>query len=138
MPRDYFSAVEPLNARTTSAAVYPFEHARNPDIRVQHAQALYDASLHYYVAGLKWAGSPWAFHTIGSTLAINAAHYAQARGFPKRRAAEDFYLLNKLAKLGHIETLSSPPLADQISSRPPLRRSVQEGKKLPSYPDNEL
>jgi hypothetical protein len=54
------------------------------------------------VAGPKYAGSPFAFNTIGSTLAVNAFHYAKVRGFPRREAGEDFYLLNKLAKVGSV------------------------------------
>ena len=48
---------------------------------------------------MKFAESPYAFHTIGSTMAVNALNYAKVRGFPKREAGEDFYLLNKLAKV---------------------------------------
>ena len=48
---------------------------------------------------MKYARSPYAFHTIGSTMAVSANHYAKVRGFPKREAGEDFYLLNKLAKV---------------------------------------
>ena len=66
---------------------------------------LYEYSLRYYVAGLTYAQSPYAFHTIGSTMAVNAEHYASVRGFPRREAGEDFYLLNKLAKVGSVHTL---------------------------------
>jgi hypothetical protein len=74
------------------------------------------------VAGLRFAGSPYAFHTIGSTLAIHATAYARVRGFPKRLAAEDFYLLNKLAKVGTIRSLDSKPiwLSARTSNRTPF------------------
>ena len=35
-------------------------------------------------------------------MAVSAVHYAKVRGFPKREAGEDFYLLNKLAKVGSV------------------------------------
>jgi hypothetical protein len=76
-----------------------------PDVAL--ATQLYELSLRYYVAGLRFARSPYAFHTIGSALAVNARHYAQVRGFPKRDAGEDFYLLNKLAKVGEVQELAS-------------------------------
>ena len=49
-------------------------------------------------------------------------HYAQVRGFPKRAGAEDFYLLNKLAKTGRVESLSSPAitLTARVSNRVPF------------------
>ena len=67
-------------------------------------------SLRYYVLGLHDAGSPYAFHTVGSTLAIHGEYYAKVRGFPKRLAAEDFYILNKLAKTGVIVRPTREPL----------------------------
>jgi len=75
---------------------------------------LYELSLRYYVAGLKYAGSPYAFNTIGSTMAVNAFHYAKVRGFPKREAGEDFYLLNKLAKVGPVLELEAGPGCEPI------------------------
>ncbi len=82
----------------------------------------YEISLRYYVRGLEYAGSPFAFHTIGSTMAVRAEAYAQVRGFPKRLAAEDFYLLNKLAKVGHVEPVAGRPieLSSRISERVPF------------------
>jgi len=71
------------------------------------ATRLYELSLRYFVAGMKFARSPYAFHTIGSTMAVSAIHYAKVRGFPKREAGEDFYLLNKLAKVGSVLELAT-------------------------------
>jgi len=79
------------------------------------ATKLYEKKLHYYLAGLKWAGSPYAFPTIGSILAINFSSYAKVRGFPKRSAGEDFYLLNKLAKISPVVNLSGDKIT--ISAR---------------------
>lgn len=110
LPPDYLDAINTLDPADTCAALFPFQHAAHSDPAVTKAQQLYDLSLHYYVQGLAWAQSPWAFHTIGSTLVINALNYAQARGFPKREAGEDFYLLNKLGKTGRIVLLDSKPI----------------------------
>ena len=78
------------------------------------ATQLYELSLRYYRAGMKFAHSPYAFHTIGSTMAISAIHYAKVRGFPKREAGEDFYLLNKLAKVGSVLELDRGPDCEAI------------------------
>ena len=55
-----------------------------------------------YVIGLSYAGSPYAFHAIGSTMSCTAEAYAAVRGMNRRTAAEDFHFLDKLAKLGRI------------------------------------
>ena len=84
LPPGYFDSADALSPDLCAAAIYPFRHTHRNDDRLKLAQQLYDSSLDYYVHGLAWAGSPWAFHTVGSTLVINSRHYAQARGFPKR------------------------------------------------------
>lgn len=113
LPPDYFTA--PAIHTGCSAVIYPFEHVACGDTNIDIATALYELRLHQYVAGLQRAGSPYAFHTLGSTLAINATHYAAAHGFPRRAGGEDFYLLNKLAKLAPVKSLQQPLL--QLRSR---------------------
>ncbi len=65
---------------------------------------LYEKAIRYYAAGLKFSGSNYGFPCIGSAMAISAIAYAKVRGFKKVTAGEDFYMLNKLAKLGEIIT----------------------------------
>lgn len=103
--------------KNTAAAVHAFEHESAPGLEKEIL--LYEIYLYAYVDGLSRAGSPFAFHTIGSTLAINVKHYAQVRGFPKKSAGEDFYLLNKLAKTGDIARIKKPKimLSGRISDR---------------------
>jgi hypothetical protein len=92
-------------------------------------------SLHHYVLGLQSAGSPYAFHTLGSSLAVSIESYVSGRGFPKRMAGEDFYLLNKVAKLGAVWRADGAPIL--LSGRPshrvpfgtgPAIRRIQEAE----------
>jgi hypothetical protein len=80
-------------------AVVAFSHPIPEDPRLADGICCYEIFLRYYVLGLGWAGSPYAFHTIGSTMACTASAYTAVRGMPCRQAGEDFYFLNKLAKL---------------------------------------
>lgn len=114
LPPDYFEQAAPFESTDESkgggtsgpaALLYRFRHRPDRDPKTARAILLYESYLRYYVLGLRHAGSPYAFQTIGSTFAIDAAAYAQVRGFPKRLAAEDFYLLNKVAKVGQIQGL---------------------------------
>lgn len=119
LPKNYFKHGH--SDTKTAALLYPFKH----QCRAGHAglaMALYEQRLHYYVQALRWAGSPYAYHTIGSLLVINIEHYAKVRGFPKRSAGEDFHLLNKLAKTGNIHALKQPVLSitDRDSDRVPF------------------
>ena len=90
------------------------------------------------MTGLGFAGSKYAFHSIGSTLALRASAYAQVRGFPRRTAAEDFYLLNKIAKVGRVRSLSGAPLelSSRVSSRVPFGTGAAIGRMLEN-PESE-
>jgi len=118
LPENYFSVLDEI-PDNIAAATYSFGHINNADA-LSKATQYYEQALRYYVAGLQWAGSTYAFHTIGSTLAFRYDAYALVRGFPKRAAGEDFYLLNKLAKLDHIWTIADakvliePRLSDRV------------------------
>lgn len=116
LPPDYFRSPR----AGAAATLYPFRH--KPDPGLELPATLYEIFMLYYVTGLKRAGSPWAFTTIGSTMAVGGNQYAMVRGFPRRSAGEDFYLLNKLAKTGEIRQLAGPTLtiAARRSSRVPF------------------
>jgi hypothetical protein len=104
LPADYFTRLDTAPP-SAAAAVFPFRHVPGGEADCDAATALYELRLHQYVLGLEYAGSPYAYHTLGSCLAIKASAYAQVRGFPKRAGGEDFYVLNKLAKVGAIARL---------------------------------
>ena len=121
LPEDYLQRSASI-APSSSAVLFPFMHVPEGDALQAQAIALYEEFLNYYVEGLRFAGSPYAFHTIGSLIGIRATAYAAVRGFPKREAGEDFYLLNKLAKVGEVTQLSGQPvrIRGRVSSRVPF------------------
>ena len=127
LPAGYFEA-----ARGEAAGwVYPFVHTSG-DADLARRGLMYELSLRYYVNRLEYAGSPYAFHTVGSCLAIDATSYAKVRGFPRRNAAEDFYLLNKLAKVGWIRRLKGPVI--EIEARASTRVPFGTGPALARVP----
>ena len=119
LPSAYFLVPQPL-CDTSAALVFPFRHVATADL--DQASRLYELSMLYHAAGLRWAGSDYAYTTIGSTIAFSASHYAGVRGFPRRSTGEDFYLLNKLRKSGPVTCLPEPGIviAGRISDRVPV------------------
>lgn len=113
LPKDYFSRLD--QAANSGAAVFPFAHRPGISKDISEATALYELRLHHYVLGLNYAQSPYAYHTLGSCIAVKRQHYARVRGYPKRSGGEDFYLLNKLSKVGPISRLDGECIA--IASR---------------------
>ena len=118
LPTDYFSVLDDVDA---AAAVYPTNHICGAD-KIGQATRLYELRLQQYVDGLSSAGSPYAYHTLGSAIAIDAKAYARVRGFPKRDGGEDFYLLNKVAKTGGVLSLPGPKILIEarLSDRVPF------------------
>ena len=87
LPTTYF---EPKMKLADAALIYPFKHFTSNDLNEEIL--LYELSMLYYSAGVKWSGSPYGFTTIGSLIILNPDHYSQVRGFPKKNAGEDFYI----------------------------------------------
>lgn len=80
----------------------------------------YELHLRYYLLALRYAGFPYAFHTMGSAMALRANAYARIGGMPRKQAGEDFYFLQKLIPLGNfgemVETtiFPSPRPSDRV------------------------
>ena len=122
LANDYFDQTEPIAADGNAAALYFFEHRFSDDEGLALAARLYEISLRYYTLGLAWARSPYAYEAMGSCIAIRPEAYAAVRGFPRKNAAEDFYVLDKLAKVGSIARLAGTPLLleGRLSDRVPF------------------
>ena len=117
LPENYFN----VEAKDTDAAlIYPFMHFAESGLELP--MQLYEISMLYYAAGLRWANSPYAYPTIGSTISCSPDRYASVRGFPKRNTGEDFYLLNKLRKTGEVRLTGGEPIviAGRFSDRVPI------------------
>ncbi len=138
---DYFSVLVSLAREGCPAAVLEYKH-RCDDPGNAGAIKEYEAWLRSYTYGLKYAGSPYAYHFIGSTMACNATTYAKAGGMNKRRAAEDFYFLEALAKVVAVRTVE--PALVFPSNRPSDRvifgtgkamtKRAETGEKITPYP----
>lgn len=139
LPTDYFNSQPPKSAAALSL---PFTH-QSSDPELHRRSQLYEMHMRAYASRLTRAGSPYGYLSLGSALACSAEHYAQVRGFPKRNAGEDFYLLNKLAKTGAIVSPSSTPilLTARYSNRvpfgtgPALSNWPTAKQTFPTYPD---
>ncbi len=86
-------------------AVIPFSHQRADNPPEQEAIDRYELFLRATVLGLELAGSPYAFHTIGSAMTFRAEAYVRAGGMNRRRAGEDFHFLQQVAKTSGVEQL---------------------------------
>jgi len=149
VPLDYFQNDPFQNTMPSEAVVgiFNFSHAPvtpesaegyNPEI-LNSAIRDYHSYLQYYVDGLNYAGSAYAHHTVGSTMSFHHDTYAKVRGYPKREAGEDFYLLNKLSKLGKVIQFATSPITLQgrPSDRVPFGTGQANRKLYELYLNNQ-
>ena len=100
----------------------------------------YEKFMDDYVAELRNAGSPYAFHTIGSAMAIRASVYVACGGMRVRSGGEDFYFLQAAAKVAPVWPMAAKVVhpAARPSDRVPFGtgpavRSLLAGEPLEVY-----
>lgn len=121
--KNYIQSIDQsFNKKNFSAAVINFEHQLPDDLDQRLAIINYEIFLRYYVLGLKFANSPFAFHTIGSAFAVDPEIYVRVGGMNKRRAGEDFYFLQKIAKIENLNKVVDATVfpSSRISWRVPF------------------
>lgn len=123
---DYFS-----NKKIDAGSVY-FEHDIPGNIRTAEGIILYEIFLRYLVLGLRYAGSHFAFHTVGSTICLTPETYVKAGGMNKKPAGEDFYFLEKIAKFTEITGIKGA--AVYPSARESYRVPFGTGKSMTEFP----
>jgi hypothetical protein len=63
---------------------------------------------------------PYAYHTVGSSMAVRSSAYQKQGGMNKRKAGEDFYFIHKIIALGDFTELKttavlpSPRISDRV------------------------
>ena len=83
----------------------PYRHRPAPHAAGQEAIDRYELFLRSYVLGLVLAGSPYAFHTVGSAMACRVSAYVAAGGMNRRQAGEDFYFLQQIRKTTGVDSM---------------------------------
>ena len=95
----------------------------------------YELHLRYYKNGLAYANLPFAFHTIGSSMAVRALAYCEQGGMNRRKAGEDFYFLQKFIEVGTLTELKSTTVIP--SPRPSHRVPFGTGRAIQEMMDLE-
>lgn len=109
---NYLSQIErhfASNAKSPGCSIY-YEHPLEGNefsAEVYLGIIEYELHLRYYKLALEFAGLPYAYHTVGSSMAVRSSAYQKQGGMNKRKAGEDFYFLNKIIMLGDFTELKS-------------------------------
>ena len=133
---NYLSAIKNYFTQRVKTAIVAYEHQLPLNHEEQAAICCYEIFLRYWVLGLKYSKSPWAFHSIGSTIITSTEAYVEVRGMNKREAGEDFYFLSKLAKIGEIGYIKETRVYP--SARPSTRVPFGTGKRVQRFLSGKL
>lgn len=125
------SLISEVNQKNISAGYVEYEHLLPNNDEAKKAIILYEIFLRYYVLGLKFANSRYAFDTIGSTMFCDYEHYIKIGGMNKKKAAEDFYFMEKLAKITQIQKINSTKIFP--SARKSWRVPFGTGQRVNRY-----
>ncbi len=123
-----------FNQNSINAGYVNFLHSSNNLLENETAIINYEIFLRYYVLGLKYANSPYAYHSIGSTMICNAESYVKVQGMNKRKAAEDFYFMEKLSKITPIIKIDGTAVFP--SSRGSWRVPFGTGQRVNRFLEN--
>jgi hypothetical protein len=116
-----------FNNNDLHAAIVNFQHTLPEDNNQKAAIINYEIFLRYYVLGLIYAKSQYAHLSVGSTIICDVESYVKIGGMNKRKAGEDFYFLEKLAKLSKINKVADTTVfpSARVSSRVPFGTGVR-------------
>jgi hypothetical protein len=128
---NYLSVIKKYFTPEVKTAIVAYEHQMPETYEEQAAIVCYEIFLRYWILGLKYSKSPWAFHSIGSTIAVSTEAYIEVRGMNRREAGEDFYFLNKLAKTGKINYIKETCVYP--SARSSTRVPFGTGKRIQRF-----
>ena len=120
-----------------------FEH---PLSGVEFDQKIYDYITDYelhlrvYKNAIAFAGLPYGYHTVGSSMAVSVMDYCKQGGMNKRKAGEDFYFMQKFIQLGPIYELNSTCVypSPRVSDRVPFGTGRAIGERVNGSVDHLL
>lgn len=97
------------NPKTPGCSIKYAHPLTGNDFDNEHYEGIlnYELFLRYYNLALKNTGAPYAFHTVGSSMAVKSSAYQKQGGMNRRKAGEDFYFLQKIIELGDFTEINS-------------------------------
>ena len=80
----------------------PYYHRLTGDDIQDRAILRYEIYMRHYALNMLTIGSPYSFTAIGSAIVVRASSLRKIGGITPVQSGEDFYLLQKLRKMGEV------------------------------------
>ena len=110
------------------AAVVEFCHLAPENKDLEKTIREYEKFLYSTARKIKESGSPYGYVAMGSTMVCNVNAYKAVGGMPRKKATEDFYFLQELAKFCGVHTI--PDILVYPSSRTMSRVYLGTGFRM--------
>lgn len=123
--QNYFQAIDQhlkSYPQSPGCSLY-FEHpieGEDYDEEIYAGIINYELFLRFYTHVQRKLDLPYAYHTVGSSMAVKPAAYMKQGGMNKRKAGEDFYFIHKIIQLGGFTVCNttcvrpSPRVSDRV------------------------
>ena len=132
---NYITAlIDHFKSSDKEATSIHFEHpeALLHGSKTAHAIYLYELHLRYFIQYQKLIGLPFAFQTVGSSMACRLSGYYRIGGMNTRQAGEDFYFMHKFIKDDQCDRLHMTTVypSARVSDRVPFGTGRAVGDML--------
>lgn len=122
------------NPQTTGCSIFYKHptHGNQFEPSVYWGISAYELHLRYYNQASRFIKFPFAYHTVGSSMACTAQTYTKIGGMNRHKAGEDFYFLQKIIPHGHFGEINSTCVypSPRASNRVPFGTGRAMGKYL--------
>ena len=125
-----------FNGNNVNAAVINFKHQKSNNPIIEEGIRKYELLLKSIAQKIEDTGSPYGYVSMGSTIVCNMKSYIACGGMNTKKATEDFYFLQSLAKYTRIYKIKD--LLVFPSSRNENRVYLGTGFRMDEYSKNKV
>ena len=131
---DYLKIINQNFENGIDAGVINFKHQRSESAIIEEGIRKYELAIKTIAEKIDQTGSPYGYVSMGSTIACNAKSYVACGGMNTKKATEDFYFLQSLAKYTKIHKIKEQLVFP--SSRNENRVYLGTGFRISEYVEN--
>ena len=104
---DYLDIIKQCFEKKINAAVINFKHQKSKKPIIEKGIRKYEKLIKNIAKKIESTGSPYGYVSMGSTIVCNVKAYIACGGMNTKKATEDFYFLQSLAKYTKINKINN-------------------------------
>ena len=133
--KKYLTIIKSNFKKNIDVAVVNFNHQKSDNPIIEDGIRKYEASIKKIAQKIHSTGSPYGYVSMGSTIVCNVKSYIACGGMNTKKATEDFYFLQSLAKYTTIHKINRKLVFP--SSRNENRVYLGTGFRMVEYVKNK-